>query len=63
MVAFAGFGFAADRIGDIRFEDILPGGGAGIRFKMVRSEDINIGVDVAFGKQDWGLYFRVGEAF
>jgi len=24
---------------------------------------MSIGMDVAVGKDDWGLYFRIGEAF
>jgi outer membrane protein assembly factor BamA len=63
MVAFGGIAAATDRIGDIRLKDILPGGGIGIRFTAVPDEDINIGIDVAAGKDDWGLYFRIGEAF
>lgn len=41
----------------------LPGGGIGIRFKIIRSRDINIGIDGALGKDDSGIYFRIGEAF
>jgi len=24
---------------------------------------MNVGLDFAVGKDDWGLYFRIGEAF
>ena len=41
----------------------LPAGGIGIRFKIIRSRDINIGLDGALGKDDSGFYFRIGEAF
>ncbi len=30
---------------------------------MIPKERINVGVDVALGKDDWGLYFRIGEEF
>ncbi len=40
-----------------------PGIGAGMRFKIFKRSDLNVGFDAAFGKDDWGLYFRVGEAF
>jgi outer membrane protein assembly factor BamA len=43
--------------------DLLPGGGAGIRFKAIRSRNINIGIDYAIGKGDNGVYFRIGETF
>lgn len=42
---------------------ILPGGGAGIRFKAIPSKNINVGVDFALGKSDHGFYFRINEAF
>jgi len=47
----------------LSFSGLLPGAGAGIRFMAIESEKINIGIDVAVGKDDWGLYFRIGEAF
>ncbi len=37
--------------------------GAGLRFKRIPSRNINIGIDGALGKNDWGIYFRIGEAF
>ncbi|PZF73612.1 BamA/TamA family outer membrane protein [Taibaiella soli] len=42
---------------------LLPGGGAGIRFKAIPSRNINIGIDGAVGKNDKGIYFRINEAF
>ncbi|MFD2602726.1 BamA/TamA family outer membrane protein [Flavobacterium suzhouense] len=41
----------------------LPAGGAGIRFKAIPSQKINIGIDYAIGKKDSGIYFRIGESF
>lgn len=40
-----------------------PGVGGGMRFKVFKKSDLNVGFDAALGKDDWGLYFRVGEAF
>lgn len=42
---------------------ILPAAGAGIRFLMIPEIGINAGLDAAIGKGDYGLYFRIGEAF
>ncbi len=42
---------------------LLPGGGAGIRYEILRKYGINAGVDGALGKDDWGVYFRLTEAF
>ena len=42
------------------FKDLLPAIGVGIRFMAIPSEKINIGIDVAKGIDDWGIYFRIG---
>lgn len=63
LVGFLGLASAVDNFGDLGTAEILPGGGAGIRFMMIPSEKINVGFDIAKGKDDWGIYFRIGEAF
>ena len=63
MVAFGGLGIATDDLHGTNYSGVLPSIGTGIRFKAIESKDINIGMDVALGKDDWGLYFRIGEAF
>jgi len=40
-----------------------PGIGVGYRYKAFESVNFNIGLDAAIGKDDWGIYFRIGEAF
>ena len=42
---------------------ILPGAGAGFRYMADSETNMNVGLDFAVGDGDWGLYFRVGEAF
>lgn len=42
---------------------LLPGGGVGLRYSILKKFNLNLGLDVAAGKDDWGLYFRIGEAF
>ena len=42
---------------------ILPGIGIGIRFTAFTDNHMNVGLDAAVGKNDWGIYFRIGEAF
>lgn len=42
---------------------ILPGAGAGFRYMALEDYKINIGFDLAVGKGDKGIYFRLGEAF
>ncbi|MCK5846105.1 MAG: BamA/TamA family outer membrane protein [Bacteroidales bacterium] len=63
MVAFGGIGMAFDDFNGKNYSGILPSIGAGIRYKAIESRNINIGIDIAKGINDWGLYFRVGEAF
>jgi len=42
---------------------ILPGIGTGIRYTAFTDNHMNVGMDIAIGKDDWGIYFRIGEAF
>ncbi|MFD1294158.1 BamA/TamA family outer membrane protein [Lutibacter holmesii] len=62
-VAFGGFATAIDTAKDIRIDNVLPAVGAGIRFLAIPSSNISIGMDLAVGKDDWGIYFRISEAF
>ncbi|NEU07868.1 BamA/TamA family outer membrane protein [Flavihumibacter sp. R14] len=62
MVAFAGVASAVSKFSDIS-DTVLPGAGAGIRFKMLPAEKINIGIDGAVGKGDYSITFRIGESF
>jgi outer membrane protein assembly factor BamA len=63
MVAFAGVASAVEKFSDISDSQLLPGLGAGIRFKMLPSEKINIGIDGGVGKGDYSITFRIGESF
>jgi outer membrane protein assembly factor BamA len=62
-VAFGGVATAINNANDISLNKTLPAVGAGIRFLAVPKARISVGVDVAAGKDDWGVYFRIGEAF
>jgi len=42
---------------------LLPGIGTGIRYTVFPDNKLNVGIDVAVGRDDWGFYFRIGEAF
>jgi outer membrane protein assembly factor BamA len=63
MVGFAGLATAVKNFDDIPKSEILPGAGLGLRYMMIPKERINVGFDVAVGREDWGLYFRIGESF
>ncbi len=56
------FGLALTQNPD-EWSQLLPGIGTGLRYKILKSMNINLGGDIAFGKDDWGLYLRITEAF
>jgi len=63
MVAFGGVAVAVDSPSEISWDGLLPAVGVGLRFMVIPSEKINIGIDIAKGIDDWGIYFRIGEVF
>ena len=62
-VGFFGIATAIESFSNFDKAPFLPGGGVGIRYMAIPKERINIGMDFALGKDDWGIYFRIGEAF
>jgi hemolysin activation/secretion protein len=63
MVGFAGLALAVTAGTPLSLDEVLPGIGAGFRYTMIPEINGNVGVDVAVGREDWGLYFRIAEAF
>ena len=63
MVGFLGVASAVEKFSDIFSSELLPGVGAGLRYRMIPSMKINIGVDGGIGKDDRSLTFRIGESF
>ena len=63
FVAFAGFGGVARRWDELRFDNLLPAGGVGLRFKLDKVNHINYRVDLGFGRGGSTLSFSVTEAF
>jgi hypothetical protein len=63
FVAFGGVGGVARRWGDFRMDGLLPGAGAGLRFKLDKKNHINYRIDYAFGREGRTLSIGVGEAF
>jgi hypothetical protein len=62
LVGFGGFAYAA-KTASTPASGLLPSIGTGIRFLALPKQQMRVGIDVAAGKNDWGLYIRVGEAF
>lgn len=42
---------------------LLPAIGTGIRYNFMKETHTNVGIDIAKGIDDWGLHFRISEAF
>ena len=63
FVGFLGLATVFKAINEDHNGQILPGIGAGIRFIISEETHMNVGMDIAAGKGDWGLYFRIGESF
>ena len=42
---------------------VLPATGLGLRYKASKKHNVNVGIDYAWGKNDSGIYFMIGEAF
>lgn len=63
VVGFAGVGGVARRWGDLRFSELLPAVGAGVRFKIEKTNHINYRADVGYGRAGVTLTISVMEAF
>lgn len=63
VVAFGGVGAIGDKFSSIGASDLLPAGGAGIRFRLLKKYPINFRVDYGIGKVDRTLSIGVLEAF
>ncbi len=63
LVGFAGLATLSGSINEDFNGKLYPGIGTGIRYTAFKSNNFNVGLDAAVGKDDWGLYFRIGEAF
>jgi len=62
-VGFAGLATVFGSINDSDNGKLLPGAGAGFRFRAFPENNFSVGIDVAAGREDWGIYFQIGEAF
>ncbi|WP_395395569.1 BamA/TamA family outer membrane protein [Novosphingobium sp. BL-8A] len=62
-VAFGGLGGTAPKLGRIGDSKLLPAGGAGLRYQPSRKTNINLRLDLAFGKDSRAIYLGIAEAF
>ena len=63
VVGFAGVGGIARRWNELRSDQLLPGAGVGLRFKLDKTNHINYRIDLGFGRAGHTLTFSVTEVF
>jgi len=63
LVGFFGLATIYGSDNDSFNKKLYPGGGIGYRYRAFKAVKFNVGLDAAVGKEDWGVYFRIGEAF
>jgi hypothetical protein len=63
LVGFGGVGEVAPSVGQFRYRNLLPAGGAGLRVLLEKKYHVNLRVDVAEGKDGPTWSMSVGEAF
>ncbi|MDX2432898.1 MAG: BamA/TamA family outer membrane protein, partial [Bacteroides sp.] len=62
-IGYAGVATVFDALNESDNWKPLPGVGTGIRFKAFTATNFNVGLDIAAGIDDWGIYFQIGEVF
>lgn len=63
VVGFVGLGGIAPTLSDFASATVLPNYGAGVRFKIIPSENINLRIDYGRGRDTGNFYFGISEAF
>ena len=63
VVGFAGVGTVAPTWSRMRFDDLLPAAGVGLRFNLDKKNHINYRIDLGFGRNGHTLSMSVTEAF
>ena len=63
LVGFAGVATLTNATNEDHNGKLLPAGGGGFRINVFPQNHMNIGLDAGVGQGDWGIEFRIGEAF
>jgi outer membrane protein assembly factor BamA len=63
LVGFAAVATVFDAINENDNGKLLPGVGTGFRVTVDEETKMNVGLEIAVGLGDWGIYFRIGESF
>jgi hypothetical protein len=62
-VAFGGVGAVAPQVHEFNVNELLPSIGAGLRYTIAEENNVNLRLDFAYGRDDYAIYFGVGEAY
>ena len=63
VVAYGGLGAVAPGPAKFRTNELLPGGGTGLRFLLSKKQHVNLRTDFAWGRNNFTWSMGVGEAF
>jgi hypothetical protein len=63
VVVFTGLADVAARFNDFRLRDLKYSVGFGLRYMINPEEKINLRLDFGFGKESFGVYMKILEAF
>jgi hypothetical protein len=63
MVIFGGVGEVAPSVSQFRYDNLLPAGGGGLRFKLSKKYNVNLRADIAQGKNGHTFGMGITEAF
>jgi len=63
FVTFAGLGDVSNNLNNLQLSNLKYSLGAGLRYKIIPKEDINIRLDFGIGKESNTFYLSIAEAF
>jgi outer membrane protein assembly factor BamA len=63
VVGFLGVATIFEALNEDDNGKLLPAIGTGFRYTFIQETQFKAGIDIAAGVDDWGIYFRVNEAF
>ena len=63
LVAYGGIATVYGSFNSDHDGKLLPAIGTGFRYNIFPENHMNVGMDIAIAIDDWGIYFRIAEAF
>lgn len=63
LILFGEAGSTADSMGDLFHAETITSYGGGVRWKVTKDKNLNLGVDIGFSGGDNEIYVQIGERF